>query len=53
MSRSVQPSPREGDHRVHVIDVGKYTLTIGPAFDLDFDTAFPTGPSRPHGLAMR
>jgi hypothetical protein len=33
--------------------VCKNTLTIDPAFDLNFDTAFPTGPSRPHGLAMR
>jgi hypothetical protein len=28
-------------------------LALDPRFDLDFDTAFPSGPARPHGLAMK
>ena len=44
---------QEGDHRVHVLSVGPETLTLDPAFFLDFDTAFPTGPARPHGLALK
>ena len=28
-------------------------LSLDTAFDLDFDTAFPTGPARPHGLAIK
>jgi selenium-binding protein 1 len=43
----------EGDHRVHVIKVHKRKLELDPRFDLDFDTAFPTGPARPHGIAMQ
>ncbi len=43
----------EGDHGVHVIQVTHDTLTLDPRFELDFDTAFPTGPARPHGIAMK
>jgi selenium-binding protein 1 len=43
----------EGDHRVQVIKVGQHDLTLDERFDLDFDTAFATGPARPHGLAMK
>jgi selenium-binding protein 1 len=44
----------EGDHKVHVIDVQEQRLTIDPAFPaIDFDTAFPTGPARPHGIGMK
>ena len=44
----------EGDHKVHVLDVGEKTLTVDPAFQVvDFNTAFPTGPARPHGIGMR
>jgi selenium-binding protein 1 len=43
----------EGDHRVHVIKVHKRRLELDPRFDLDFDTAFATGPARPHGIAMQ
>jgi len=43
----------EGDHRVHVIKVFKNHLQLDTRFDLDFDTAFPTGPARPHGIEMK
>ena len=43
----------EGDHRVHVIEVFKNHLRLDPRFDLDFNTAFSTGPTRPHGIAMK
>ena len=44
----------DGDHTVHVLDVREQSLTIDPAFQVvDFDTAFPTGPARPHGIGMK
>jgi hypothetical protein len=43
----------EGDHRVHVIKVYKNHLRLDSRFDLDFNTAFTTGPARPHGVAMK
>jgi len=44
----------EGDHKVHVLDVGQNSLTIDPAFQVvDFNTAFATGPARPHGIGMK
>jgi hypothetical protein len=43
----------EGDHKVHVIRVGANTLTEDKGFNLDFNTAFSTGPARPHGLATK
>jgi selenium-binding protein 1 len=43
----------EGDHKVHAIKIGATTLTDDPRFQLDFNTAFPTGPARPHGLASK
>jgi len=43
----------EGDHHVHVIKVYHDHLELDPRFDLDFNTAFPTGPARPHGMAMK
>jgi len=44
---------QEGDHKVHVIDVRRDGMSLDTAFDLDFNTAFPTGPARPHGLAIK
>jgi 56kDa selenium binding protein (SBP56) len=44
---------QEGDHKVHVLSVRPDTLTLDPAFYLDFNTAFPAGPARPHGLALK
>lgn len=43
----------EGDHHVHVIRVFKNHLALDPRFDVDFNTAFPTGPARPHGIEMK
>ena len=43
----------EGDHKVHVVNVSRNTLWEDTRFDLDFNTAFRTGPARPHGIAMK
>jgi selenium-binding protein 1 len=43
----------EGDHHVHVFKVLKDRLQLDPRFDVDFNTAFPTGPARPHGFDMK
>jgi selenium-binding protein 1 len=43
----------EGDHKVHVIKVFRDHLEFDPRFELDFNTAFPTGWARPHGIAMK
>jgi selenium-binding protein 1 len=43
----------EGDHKVHVIKVGPNSLKHDDRFFLDFNTAFPTGPARPHGVAVQ
>ena len=43
----------EGDHQVHVVKVFKNHLALDSRFDLDFNTAFATGPARPHGVAMK
>jgi hypothetical protein len=43
----------EGDHKVHVIRVFKDHLELDPRFVLDFNTAFPAGPARPHGIATK
>ncbi len=43
----------EGDHKVHVVKVTHNTLTEDTRFHLDFNSAFPTGPARPHGIAMK
>ena len=43
----------EGDHKVRAIKVTHDSLTEDERFKLDFNTAFPTGPARPHGIAMK
>ncbi|MEO8661078.1 MAG: hypothetical protein ABI693_21595, partial [Bryobacteraceae bacterium] len=43
----------EGDHKVRVVKVTHDTLTEDTRFNLDFNTAFATGPARPHGIAMK
>ena len=44
----------DGDHKVHVLDVREQSLTVDPAFQvIDFNTAFATGPARPHGIGMK
>jgi selenium-binding protein 1 len=44
---------RDGDHEVHVANVTRTSLTLDPAFNLDFDNVFATGPARPHGIAFK
>jgi hypothetical protein len=44
---------QEGDHKVHVAKVSRHSLTLDTRFDLDFNVTFPSGPARPHGLAIR
>ena len=43
----------EGDHKVHVLKATHDSLTEDKRFNLDFNTAFKTGPARPHGIAMK
>ena len=43
----------EGDHKVHVARVTEDGLVLDPRFDLDFNTAFSSGPARPHGIAIK
>jgi hypothetical protein len=43
----------EGDHKIRVAKVSHDTLTLDARFQLDFNTAFKSGPARPHGLAMK
>ena len=44
----------EGDHKVHVLDVKEQSIAVDPAFHVvDFNTAFATGPARPHGIGMK
>ena len=43
----------EGDHKIHVIRVGHDSLALDRRFDLDFNTLFPTGLARPHGVASK
>ena len=43
----------EGDHRVHVLKVRPHRLPRDARFNLDFNTVFPSGPARPHGIAVK
>ena len=43
----------EGDHKIHVALVSATDLTLDPRFNLDFNTAVPSGPARPHGMAFK
>jgi selenium-binding protein 1 len=43
----------EGDHKIHVAKVMKDDLVLDSRFSLDFNTAFPSGPARPHGIAIK
>jgi selenium-binding protein 1 len=38
---------------VHVIKVFRHQLELDTRFQLDFNTAFPTGPARPHGIESK
>jgi selenium-binding protein 1 len=43
----------EGDHKIHVARVSDKDLTLDSRFEVDFNTAFETGPARPHGVAIK
>ncbi|HEY3025473.1 MAG TPA: selenium-binding protein SBP56-related protein [Pyrinomonadaceae bacterium] len=43
----------EGDHIVHVAKVTNKDLVLDSRFQLNFNTAFATGPARPHGMAFK
>jgi selenium-binding protein 1 len=43
----------EGDHKIHVAKVTRNGLALDSRFDLDFNTAFQSGPARPHGIAIK
>jgi len=44
----------EGDHKLHVLKVSDDGLAVDPKFQIvDFNTAFATGPARPHGIGMK
>ena len=43
----------EGDHLIHVARVTNRNLELDLRFQLDFNTAFATGPARPHGIAFK
>jgi hypothetical protein len=43
----------EGDHKIHVARISENDLLLDPRFHLDFNTAFATGPARPHGVAVK
>ena len=43
----------EGDHKIHVARVTEHDLTLDRRFEVDFNTAFESGPARPHGIAMQ
>jgi len=43
----------EGDHKVHIARVQRNNLQLDPRFRLDFNTAFRTGPARPHGVVFK
>jgi selenium-binding protein 1 len=43
----------DGNRKVHVLKVHRNKMKIDPRFSLDFNTAFATGPARPHGIEVR
>src|SRR5215467_164429 len=43
----------EGDHKIHVARVTGNDLVLDRQFELDFNTAFASGPARPHGIAIK
>ena len=43
----------EGDHKIRVANVTENDLVLYSRFNLDFSTAFASGPARSHGIAMK
>jgi hypothetical protein len=42
----------DGDHKIHAINIVADHLALDPTFNLDFNRDIPTGPARPHGVAV-
>jgi len=42
----------EGDHKIHVLEVGHDYIRLDPRFDVDFNRDISTGPARPHGFVF-
>ncbi|HVW30458.1 MAG TPA: selenium-binding protein SBP56-related protein [Polyangiaceae bacterium] len=42
----------DGDHKIHALNIVNDHLVPDPAFNLDFNRDIPTGPARPHGIAV-
>jgi hypothetical protein len=42
----------DGDHKIHAIDIVNDRLVEDTSFKLDFNRDIPTGPARPHGVAV-
>jgi len=43
----------EGDHKIHVAKVSQNNVVLDTKFNLDFNTAIPSGKARPHGVAFK
>ena len=43
----------EGDHKIHVAIITEHDLRLDRRFEVDFNTAFESGPARPHGIAIK
>ena len=43
----------EGDHKIHVASITEHDLRLDRRFEADFNTAFESGPARPHGIAIK
>jgi DNA-binding beta-propeller fold protein YncE len=43
----------DGDRKVHILKVQHAKLELDTRFNLDFNTAFASGPARPHGMASK
>ena len=43
----------EGDHKIHVARITGNDLVLDAHFQLDFNAAFASGPTRPHGIAIK
>jgi selenium-binding protein 1 len=42
----------DGDHKIHALNIVNDQLVEDPSFNLDFNRDIPTGPARPHGVAV-
>jgi hypothetical protein len=51
--RQRRQGARRGESQVHVARVTHDNLMLDTSFRLDFNSAFPAGPARPHGLAFK